>query len=67
MDVARRFFRAIETPSGWYCQQGRLELDSHAGLEDAVEHLFELGRANAPSEVFAHHLDGSVVSVATFD
>jgi hypothetical protein len=67
MNVARRFFRAIESEGGWECHQGTSVLDSHTTLLEAIDHLFELGEMLAPSQVFSHYLDGRVVSVATFD
>ena len=42
-------------------------LDAHPSLDEAVDHLSELGEEHAPSEIFAHYMDGRVVSVATFD
>ncbi len=67
VDSARWFFRAIESADGWICRHGTLVYDSHPTLEDALAHLATLASADAPAEVFVHHLDGTVVSVATYD
>ena len=67
MVVGRRYFRAIESDAGWHCKQGMTRLDAHPSLDEAVDHLSELGEERAPSEIFAHYMDGRVVSVATFD
>jgi len=67
MESARRYFRAVEAATGWECHQGSSVLDSHGTLDDALDHLSDLGEVHAPAEVFAHHLDGTVKSVAIFD
>jgi hypothetical protein len=67
MDVARRYFRAIESAEGWMCRQGSAVLDSHPTLQEALEHLHEVAEAARPSQVFAHYLDGTVMTIALFD
>jgi hypothetical protein len=66
-DVARWFWRAIEHETGWICRHGREELDRHPSLEEAIAHLGRIARAHAPSQVFAHYLDGRVETIALFD
>jgi hypothetical protein len=43
------------------------QIDSHASLAEAVEHLTAAAGEHRPSEVRVHHLDGRVRSVATLD
>ncbi len=49
------------------CRWGRRELDGHAALAEAIEHVFELAGEHRPSEVFVHHADGRVCSQAVFE
>jgi hypothetical protein len=68
MDVGRFFFRAIEDEAGrWACRRGRQELDRHAELTQAIEHLTAVAGQHRPSEVLVHHVDGRVLSVAVLD
>lgn len=66
-DRGRWYWRTIEDESGWTCRHGMEELDRHATRGEAVEHLSALARKAAPSQVFAHHLDGRIETVALFD
>jgi hypothetical protein len=62
------FFRVVEQDDGWWsCRRGREDFDCFDQLEDAVEHTADFAREQAPSEVFVHHLDGRVQSIATFE
>jgi hypothetical protein len=62
------FFRVVEQEDGsWSCRRGRDDFDSRAELDDAIEHTFGLASEHPPSEVFVHHLDGQVQSVAIRD
>ena len=55
------FFRVIEAGDGrWVCRRGRTELDGHAQLQDAIEHLRTLAGHEVHAELFVHHQDGSV-------
>jgi hypothetical protein len=64
--VSTYFFRVIEQGDGsWMCSRGREEFDFHAQLDDAIEHITGIASEHSPSEVFVHHLDGRVRSVAT--
>ncbi|MGZ6779736.1 MAG: hypothetical protein ACXVGO_12150 [Mycobacterium sp.] len=67
MESGRRYFRAIEHEGGWHCRQGSSVIDGHDDMDDALAHLSVLASADRPSQVFVHYLDGSVLSVATFD
>jgi hypothetical protein len=67
MSLARRFFHTVESEAGWECHQGSATLDRHDSLSDAAAHLAQLGDANAPAELFAHYLDGTVSSLGTVD
>lgn len=62
------FFRVVEQEDGsWSCRRGRDDFDWFDQLDDAIEHTTNFARENSPSEVFVHHLDGQVHSIATFD
>ncbi len=62
------FFRVVEQEDGsWLCGRGREEFDFHAELDDAVEHTIGIAREHLPSEVFVHHLDGRVRSIASLE
>jgi hypothetical protein len=63
----RWFWRAVEHEAEWICRHGLAELDRHPTLREAIEHLSEIAQAHAPSQVFAHHLNGQVETVAVFD
>jgi Uncharacterized protein conserved in bacteria (DUF2188) len=67
--TAGRFcFRIIEERDGcWSCRRGAGQIDSHASLAEAIEHLTAVAGEHRPSEVRVHHLDGRVRSVATLD
>jgi len=55
------FFRVIELDDGrWACRRGRAELDGHAHLQDAVEHLSTLADRESHAQLFVHRQDGSV-------
>jgi hypothetical protein len=58
MAVGRYFFRAIERDDGtWACRRGRLELDKHGQLEEALAHLTSLADNARPTEIYVHHRD----------
>lgn len=58
------FFRAIELTDGrWACRRGCTEIDGHALLPDAVEHISTLASREVHAELFLHHLDGTVERV----
>jgi hypothetical protein len=64
----RLFFRVVAQQDGhWSCRRGREELDSHADLAEAVEHMTALAGQHRPSEVLVHPLGAAMRSVATFD
>jgi hypothetical protein len=66
--VSTYFFRVIEQEDGsWSCRWGREDFDSHAQLDDAIDHTTGIASEHPPSEVFVHHLDGRVQSIATLD
>ena len=44
----------------WACRHGRQEYDTHAVLNDAIEHITSLAASHRPAELFVHHLDGAV-------
>jgi hypothetical protein len=67
VDVARRFWRTIEREAGWACHHGLTQLDRHPTMQDSLRHLSEIAALHAPSQVFAHYLDGRIESVAVFD
>jgi uncharacterized protein DUF2188 len=63
-----KFFRVVEQKDGsWVCRRGREEFDFHAQLDDAIEHTFGMATQNPPSQVFVHHRDGKVQSIAILD
>jgi hypothetical protein len=64
---ARRFWRAIEHEAEWACRHGLAEVDRHPTLREAIEHLSAIAEAQAPSQIFAHYLNGRVETVAVFD
>ena len=62
------FFRVIEHEDGsWSCRRGREDFDFHAELDDAIEHTTGIASEHPPSQVFVHHLDGRVQTIATLD
>lgn len=66
--VSTYFFRVIEHEDGlWSCRRGRADLDVHARLDDAIEHTTRIASQYPPSEVFVHHVDGRVQSIATLE
>jgi len=68
MAMGRFFFHAVEDVDGrWACRRGRQQLDSHAQLAQAIEHLTTVAAQHRPSEVLVHHVDGQVLSVAMLD
>ena len=55
------FLHAVELPGGsWACYWSRREYGIHPTLDLAVDHLRSIAADLGPSELFAHHLDGSV-------
>jgi hypothetical protein len=55
------FFRAIEAADGtWTCRHGRAVFDEHPTLEQAIPHLYQLARDQAPFALVAHWYDGRV-------
>jgi hypothetical protein len=66
--VSTYFFRVIEQEDGsWSCSRGREDFDFHAHLDDAIDHITGIASEHSPSDVFVHHLDGRVQSIATLD
>jgi hypothetical protein len=66
--VSTYFFRVVEQEDGsWSCRRGREEFDCHDQLGDAIEHTTGIASEYRPSEVFVHHLDGQVQTIATLD
>jgi Uncharacterized protein conserved in bacteria (DUF2188) len=66
--VSTYFFHVVEQDDGsWSCSRGREEFDVHAQLDNAIEHTTRIASEHQPSEVFVHHLDGQVQSIATLD
>ena len=62
------FFRVIEAGDGrWVCRRGRTELDGHAQLQDAIEHLRTLAGHEVHAELFVHHQDGTVERIHSTD
>ena len=62
------FFRVVGQDDGsWSCRRGRDDFDWFGQLDEAIEHTTRIASENPPSEVFVHHLDGRVESIATFD
>jgi hypothetical protein len=62
------FFRVVEQEDGsWSCCRGREHFDAHAQLDDAAEHTISIASVHSPSEVFVHHLDGRVRSIASLE
>lgn len=58
------YLRAIELDTGrWACRFGRTEYDTHAEMEQAVQHLTTLATQHRPAQLFIHHRDGSVVNL----
>jgi len=58
------FFRVIELADGrWVCRRGSTEIDGHALLRDAVEHITALASRELHAELFLHRLDGRVERV----
>lgn len=61
MNLARHSFRVIELDDGrWACRRGLQELDIHAHVDAAVDHIIAIAAQHSPSQVIAHHLDGRV-------
>lgn len=55
------FFRVIELEDGrWSCRRGATEIDGHASLHDAIQHVTALASHEVSADVFLHHLDGTV-------
>jgi hypothetical protein len=66
--VSTYFFHVVEQEDGsWSCSWGREDFDVHAQLEDAIEHTTGVASEHTPSQVFVHHRDGQVQSIATLD
>ena len=66
--VGAYFFHVVELQGGsWSCRRGREDFGCHAQLDDAIEHTTGIASEHPPSEVFVHHLDGQVQSIATLD
>jgi Uncharacterized protein conserved in bacteria (DUF2188) len=66
--VATFFFRVAEQEDGsWLCRRGREEFDVHEQLDDAIEHTTGIASEDRPSQVFVHHRDGRVETIATLD
>jgi hypothetical protein len=66
--VSTYFFHVVEQENGsWSCRRGREDFDFHAQLDDAIEHTIGIAGEHALSQVFVHHLDGRVQSIATLD
>lgn len=62
------FLRVIELADGdWACRRGLAELDRHALLKDAVEHVTTLASRETRAELFLHHVDGTVERMGTVD
>lgn len=58
------FFRAIKLADGrWACRRGSTEIDGHALLQDAVEHISTLASREVNAELFLHYVDGTVERV----
>jgi hypothetical protein len=55
------FFHVVELDDGrWACRHGSLEYDTHAALNDAIEHITTVSASHRPAEMFLHRLDGTV-------
>jgi carotenoid cleavage dioxygenase-like enzyme len=57
------FLRALQNPGDktWSCRQGTQVWDAHPHLDEAVEHLREIGAAlNTPALIIAHHMGGRI-------
>lgn len=68
MRSGRLFFRIIESADSWWvCRRGRAEVDRHADIDEALEHITQIAGEQRPSRVLVHHLDGRVVSAADLD
>ena len=66
--VGRLYFRVIERDDGsWARRRGVWEIDSHADMDEAMQHIATVADEHRPSEIFVHHPDGRVSSVATLD
>jgi Uncharacterized protein conserved in bacteria (DUF2188) len=66
--VSTYFFRVVELEDGsWLCRRGREEFDVHEQLDDAIEHTTGIASDHPPSQVFVHHRDGQVQTIATLD
>jgi hypothetical protein len=58
------FFHVIEQDDGrWACRHGRQELDTHAVLDQAIEHITAIAALQRPADIFLHRLGGTVESV----
>jgi hypothetical protein len=54
------FFRVIEEPDGWTCRRGSVAYDTHAVLEQAIDHIRNLALDQEPAQLVLHRLDGTV-------
>jgi hypothetical protein len=60
------FLRAIEQADGrWACSHGRVVVDRHDELSEALHHLRNVAAVISPAELFVHRLDGDVKNVGS--
>ena len=60
------FFRAIEQVDGrWACSHGRVVIDQHDELSEALDHLRDVAATMSPAELFVHRLGGGEENIGS--